>query len=150
LAYASLVAPRRLASDTLPVIRTVPKTSDLTSRSKLGGGFRLSKEEDMRDLRTAIGVCVIAVLLVACSATAKNVARDDPDYQAGYQAGLEMAEKDRVQLDCAEHGLSTRALRNLRSYRPKLEEQGKSEGFIAGFASGYHEAYRENIDSMCD
>jgi len=105
----------------------------------------------MRELRSAIGMCVMALFLIGCSATAsKGVARDDPDYRAGYQAGLEMAEKDRVQLDCAEHGRSTRALRNIRSYRPKLEEQGKSEVFIAGFASGYHEAYRENIESMCD
>jgi hypothetical protein len=37
--YASLVAPRRLASDPLPATRNIPEPPDLKKISKSGGGF---------------------------------------------------------------------------------------------------------------
>ena len=107
----------------------------------------------MKEIRTALLglLCITALVLASCAAMAefREMAKD-PDFKEGYTAGRDMAEKDRIVLDCAEHGLATRAVRNVRSYNATFEEQGKSEAYRAGFAHGYKEAYRENIESMCD
>lgn len=106
----------------------------------------------MRTLRVVTGVCMMALLfLISCSTiSSRNLLREDPEFVQGYDAGIKMAEKDRVEIDCSDPRLGSQGMKKAQKYNAVWREQAMSEIFISGFSQGYNKTYRDNLDLMCD
>jgi hypothetical protein len=94
-------------------------------------------------------VMLIPFLIIACASREQRKA-EAPEFNKGRVMGEEYAKKDIPSIDCSKEKDHLAAEEKAMTYTDALKEQGKTEGFIKGFRSGYEQYYYyQGISNLC-